>query len=315
MNCEFVTEITPAQQRQLGIVEERVRRVLRSLHATNPNDPVWKVVGREWNGRVLLGSRLHEAEYDRTKGCLRVGMDDRGSEDHVPKLTARCLLALIKTSTTDKRCTEDMLRALEHAEQMGVPISVSCEDIKANGMVASPYYRRYGCDTDGQDGRQWTFPELIGRNVDDAMQMLRRGYPDLHIEARTWDMIPVGSQHTGNPPERSVVVVYDPWTRKVVFPEPHLASIEMQTGLTQNCFMLADDQTCVGAPRRVPEAWKALIGRRVGDATNSLRFEYPHALVETQPNTAPVHPEARRRDRIRVLFDPSTARTTHIMLG
>jgi hypothetical protein len=208
-----------------------------------------------------------------------------------------------------------MLTALQHAEQMRIPIDVSCEDIKANALINSPYYERYGCHTDGQDGRQWTFPELIGREVDEAIRMLRAGYPDMHIEARSWDMVPVGPQHTGHAPERSIVLVYDPWTRKVVFPEPHLASMELQTTLTGNCFRLADDETCTGAPRRIPEAWKALIGRRLGDATNSLRWQYPHAVVETQPNTAPVPPTARRRDRIRVLFDPSTAITTHIMLG
>ncbi|MGA1495311.1 MAG: hypothetical protein ACO37D_07935 [Rhodothermales bacterium] len=244
----------------MRVVEDRVRRVIHSLHTTYPNEPLWKVVGREWNGRILLGSRLHVAEYDRHKGCLVLGLDDAGSKDKIPQCTARCLLTLTRATTSGNRCTEHMLLALQHAEQMRIPIDVSCNDIKANGLVTSPYYERYGCGADGQDGRQWTFPELIGRQLSDAAHMLKQGYPDMHIEARSWDMIPVGPQHQDHPPERSIVLTYDPQTKRVVFPEPHLASMELQTSLTGNCFRLADDQTCTGAPRRIPDTWKRVIG-------------------------------------------------------
>jgi hypothetical protein len=78
--------------------------------------------------------------------------------------------------------------------------------------------------------------------------------------------------------------------------------------------MLGDDGTCRGAPRRIPDTWRILIGKSLGDVTNSLRFEYPHAVVETTPDTAAIDP-VRRRDRIRVLFDPETGATTRLMLG
>lgn len=70
----------------------------------------------------------------------------------------------------------------------------------------------------------------------------------------------------------------------------------------------------MGAPATVPGTWKMLIGKNLMDATDSLRFNYPHAQVETVPNTYGI-PPVKRRDRIRVLFDAKTGRTTQIILG
>jgi len=196
---------------------------------------------------------------------------------------------------------------------MGLETDLSCADIRDYGLMATPYYDAKGCGSDGQDGRHWTFPELIGRDIDDAITMLRSGYPDLHIRTMTWDT--VHTQGSWSSPESTVVIVYDPWSRKVVFPEPHVQSLAPQDGLTQNCFFVSDEGICIGAPRRIPAEWTTLIGKSLGDVTNSLRWTYPHAVVETQPITAPIPRGTRRRDRIRVLFDPETGLTRRLILG
>jgi hypothetical protein len=179
-------------------------------------------------------------------------------------------------------------------------------------LINTPYYDYKKCGDTGQDGRRWTFPELIGRDVDDAVRMLRKGYPDLMIRTMAWDMIHTQGSHAY--PNNTVIIVFDADSRKVVYPEPHIQSMAPQESLTDQCFRLADNGTCLGAPRRIPQAWNTLIGKSLGDATNSLRWEYPHAVVETIPDTASLDP-IRRRDRIRVLFNPETGMTSKILLG
>lgn len=310
--CERVVDTTPQQQATVNDITSRIQRALQILRTESPHEPVWKYATREWTGRVYVGSRLHVAEYDRETGCLRIGVDRAGSNEIRDLLFTRTFLEMIKVTTGNKRCTDTMLLALETCRKHGINIDLQCDDIKDNGLINTPYYTEKGCGTDGQDGRQWTFPELIGRQVDDAVTMLRAGYPHLDIRTATWDMMHTTSSYPD--PNRAVTIVYDPWSKKVVYPEPHIGSMAAQDSLTGNCFMLAEDGTCIGAPRRVPEAWNTLIGKSLGDATNSLRWEYPHAIVETQPNTASIDP-IRRRDRIRVLFDPENGQTTNVMLG
>jgi len=311
--CERVVDITPQQRRTIAQIQDTLRRVVRGLRTTFPNEAMWSVVEREWQGHVFVGTRLHRAEYEPQTGCLRIGVDTNGSQDAIPLLFTRCLLEMIRSSTGFKKCTDHMRVALDHAKEMGVKVGLMCDDIKDYGLIQTPYYDENQCDSQGQDGRQWTFPELIGRDIDDAVAMLRAGYPHLHIRSMAWDTM--HTQGSWSSPESTVVIVYDPWSRKVVFPEPHLQSMAPQDGLTQNCFFVSDEGICIGAPRRVPDEWKALIGKSLGDATNSLRWTYPHAVVETQPINAPIDRGTRRRDRIRVLFDPQTGETRRVILG
>jgi hypothetical protein len=310
--CERVVETTPQQRATLQYIEQTITTALTILRQEYPHDPVWKYCQREWRGRVYLGSRLHVAEYQRATGCLTIGLDTNGSQDAKALLFTRCFLHMIKATTGDRRCTDTMLTALDTCRDHGIDIDLRCDDIKAMSLIHTPYYDEHGCGDTHQDGRQWTFPELIGRDIDDAIRMLRGGYPDLTIKTMAWDTMHTQGSHAN--PNQTVILVYDPWSRKVVYPEPHIQSTGPQESLTENCFMLADDGTCQGAPRRIPETWRTLIGKSLGDTTNSLRWEYPHAVVETQPETAAIDP-IRRRDRIRVLFDPATGATTRLMLG
>lgn len=313
MQCDRVVDTTPQQQQTAARITDQVRRALDLLRSTYPNEPTWRFAAREWNGRVYVGSRLHIAEYDRETGCLRIGLDTNGSQGSLPLLFTRCFLRLIKATTGQKRCTDVMLLALETCRDNGIAIDLQCDDIKEHNLTNTPFYDDLRCGTNGQDGRRWTFPELIGRNVDEAVAMLRAGYPRLTIKTMGWDTVHTSGSHAD--PNNTVIIVYDPWSRKVVYPEPHVQSMGPQESLTDHCFMLSDEGTCLGAPRRVPDAWRTnLIGASLGDATNSLRWEYPHAVVETQPDTAAIEP-VRRRDRIRVLFDPESGKTTRVMLG
>jgi hypothetical protein len=310
--CERVVDTTQQQQATLGYIEQTMSKALTVLRQQYPHDPVWKKATTEWRGRVYLGSRLHVAEYQRSTGCLTIGLDTNGSQDARALLFTRCFLRLVKETTGSTRCTESMLVALDTCRDHGIEIDLRCDDIKEMSLINTPYYDDKQCGEAHQDGRQWTFPELIGRDIDDAVNMLRAGYPDLAIKTMAWDTMHTQGSH-GNP-NQTVIIVYDPWSRKVVYPEPHIQSTGPQESLTENCFMVADDGTCRGAPRRIPETWRTLIGKSLGDATNSLRWEYPHAVVETSPDTAAIDP-VRRRDRIRVLFDPETGATTRLMLG
>lgn len=311
--CDRVTDTTPQQRRTVQTVTAQIHRALDILRREYPHEPTWRFAAREWSGRVDVGTRLHVPEYARETGCLRIGLDTNGSHDLVPLVFTRCFLALVKATTGQKRCTDTMLVALDTCRKHGIEIDLQCDDIKMYSLTDTPWYDQKGCGTNGQDGRRWTFPELIGRRVDDAVAMLRAGYPHLQIRTMSWDTIHTSGSH--GDPNNTVIIVVDPWSKKVVYPEPHVQSMGPQESLTDHCFMLSDEGTCLGAPRRVPDLWRTnLIGASLGDATNSLRWEYPHAVVETQPETAAIDP-IRRRDRIRVLFDPETGKTTRVLLG
>ena len=310
--CERVIETTPQQRATAHWIAATLTRALAIMRQQFPHEPVWKHVTREWRGHVYVGSSLHLAEYSPQTGCLRVGVDTNGSNDMRALLFTRCFLRLIKETSGYKTCTDTMLTALDTIQQHGIEIDLRCDDIKDNSLINTPYYDATRCGTDAQDHRRWTFPELIGRTIADAVSMLRRGYPELTIHAVEWGMISDSGSYAS--PNTTVIIIYDPVSQKVVYPEPHLASMPPQESLTPNCFMLSDQGSCLGAPRRVPSSWDALIGTPLDDATNTLRYEYPHAVVETQPHTAPIAP-IRRRDRIRVLFDPETGKTTRLLLG
>jgi hypothetical protein len=50
------------------------------------------------------------------------------------------------------------------------------------------------------------------------------------------------------------------------------------------------------------------------DAHDTLKWTYPHALIEAVPTTYRP-PRTHRRDRIRVVFDPTTALVREIVIG
>jgi len=204
--------------------------------------------------------------------------------------------------------------ALTYAENaLGFTVDLSCDDYREYGLIRKEWYTTARCDST-QDNRRGTFEELMGRDVDDAVQMVRAAYPDLHIVTREWDLIGESASYDLHAEKETIVIHIDPRSNKVVLPEPQLASLQTMQGVQGNCFLLPDEGRCKGAPRVADGSWDPLIGELVTDAVDSIRFNYPHAVVETSPNTWGI-PPVKRRDRIRVLFDPKTARVTHITVG
>lgn len=315
MQCEYVHEVTQSQEETLRIVTEHVKKTFESLRDTNPYEKTWKVVLEQWNGKILLGTRLHVPMYKRETGCITIGLGSNGSMDLIPRLVGRCILRITKETVGNSNCSQMARVAIDKAIDLGIDIDLSCDDIKEYSMVDTPWYSKKRCDTDAYDKRRWTFEELIGRDVDDAVEMLRNGYPDLHIVLRKWDMLHQTGTYDVHPEKETVVISYDMKSNKVVLPEPRITSMQNMDGIEGHCFGKPDDdQRCIGAPMRTASSWDGLIGKLLADVTDTLRFHYPHAVVETTPNTYAI-PPTRRRDRIRVLFDVSSGRVTHIMLG
>jgi len=232
----------------------------------------------------------------------------------MPRLTARLLMKVVRETLGNAGCLHELRTTLDRAHQLEIPVELSCDDIRENGLHDSTWADDRTCSGSAESGRRMTFPEVLGRTVDEAISMLRRGYPTHHIVARRWDMMSTEPIPDSYRPNETIILHYDPVSRKIVLPEPRLGSMAVMHGIDQHCFMLPEEGRCIGAPARRPESWDRLIGGLLIDANDTLRFHYPHAVVETVPKTARLDP-THRRDRIRVLFDPETALVTEIILG
>ena len=317
MECERNTRVTPVQQQTLDGLERHLKRLVEHLRSSDPYEPTWALLEQQWRGRVFLGNMVNVPSYAKETGCMSIGLDSNGSKDVLPRLLGRCIMVLVKETIQVSACAQQMRKALEAAEGMGLKVDLSCDDIKEYGLVQTKWYNEKRCGTDAQDGRRWTFEELLGRDVDDAVDMFRRAYPDMHIVTRPWDMLHQAGTYDLHPEKETVVISYDAKSNKVVLPEPQISSMQPMDGVKGHCFMLPEEKgmRCLGAPRLAHPEWQTkLVGKNLMDATDSLRFNYPHALVETVPNTWGI-PPVKRRDRIRVLFDPKTGKTTNIILG
>ena len=312
--CDHVTDSTPQQRKTLATLETRVSYVFQTLRREHPYEKVWQHILKNWNGRVHLGSYTHVPEYSNETGCLVIGLDTNGSPDLIPRLTARLLMKIVRETLGNVGCMEELRQTLDRAHRLEIPVELSCDDIRENGLHDSTWADDRKCSGLSESGRRMTFPEILGRSVADAMTMLRRGYPNHHIVARRWDMMATEPIPDNYRPNETIILHYDPVSQKVVLPEPRIGSMAVMYGTQQHCFMLPEEGTCIGPPSRRPKTWDRLIGGLLIDANDTLRFQYPHAVIETIPKTARLDP-THRRDRIRVLFDPETALVTEILLG
>jgi hypothetical protein len=315
MQCEQRTRATPPQRETLQTLENQLQTLIRYLRKIEPFEPAWALIAQQWRGRVFLGNRLNVPSYSKESGCMTIGLDSNGSRDIFPRLLGRCILTMVKESIQSSACAQQMRRAIEVAEtDLAMKVDLSCDDVKEFGLVQTKWYKAKQCDSKTYDKRRWTFEELLGHDVDEAVNMFREVYPDLHIVLRSWDTLHEAGTFDLHPEKETVVISYDLKTNKVVLPEPRITTMQNMDGVEGHCFMLPEEGRCMGAPGTMPDEWQILIGKNLMDATDSLRFNYPHALVETVPNTYGLSP-IKRRDRIRVLFDPKTAKTTQIILG
>lgn len=309
-------ENTYASKRQLESLESiktRLVRVLETMRATQPDEIVWFRILKTWDGRVRLGSILLTPTYTPETGRLTIGLDSDGSRTHIDRAVIRSINDLVVKTSTKPNCTPLVRQAVAAAEGLGIRVDLTCDDFREFGLIASTYYTAAGCAAT-HDRRRPSFEELLGRDVDDASEMIKNVYPDMHIALRKWDLIGAGSSYDLHPEKETLVIYYDDVSKKVVLPEPRLASVQTMNGVDDHCFMMPDEGRCLGAPRVVQKDWDALIGGLVSDVADSLQYEYPHAVVEVSPVTYKI-PPTRRMDRIRVLFDPETARVVAITVG
>jgi hypothetical protein len=307
------TEVTPQQRASLGVVETKLHTLLLAMRTAQPDELVWFRILKTWDGQLRLGSRLLTPSYTPETGRLTLGLDADGSPTRLDRGVLRCLNELVVKTAARPNCTPLVRQAVEAAEEMGIRVDLTCDDFREYGLLASSYYTAAGC-TLTHDRRRPSFEELLGRNVDEAAEMVKTTYPDMHIALRKWDLIGAASSYDLHAEKETLIIYYDDVSKKVVLPEPRLASVQAPNGVDDHCFMMPDEGRCLGAPRVVQKDWDALIGGLVSDVADSLRFEYPHAVVEVSPVTYKI-PPTRRMDRIRVSFDPSTARVVAITVG
>lgn len=253
---------------------------------------------RWWNGRVLVGSGDYTATFHVDSGCLLIGIPaDGGRLDH---LNTRLLLAISRGATNGKSCTNLHDVVLHEASKLGISYSLTCSDVLE---YALPY--QAPCH---QDRMAW--PDVVGYPLDDVVRAFQRA--GRRVDVAPWDSM------YGKPAEPNVVrIIYDSQSGLVVSPAPHLGSLPLPTNDDQ-CFLKADDGAmCIGPPQSgangVPVQWSDFVGRFFTEVVDALRMTYPHATVEAWPSTAAI-PRDHRPDRIRVRFNPDSARVDSVPL-
>ncbi len=308
------TDQTAAQRHSLSVIQARVHTVVQAMRGTQPDELVWFRILKTWDGIVRLGSRHLVPAYRPETGRLTIGLDAHGSPTKLNRAVLRILNELVSKTASKPNCTPLVRQVVERAETLGVRVDLTCDDFREFGLLASSYYTAAGCGGTSSDRRRATFEELLGRHIDEATDMIKAAYPDIHIALRKWDLIAGASTYDLHAEKETIIIYYDDVTKKVVLPEPRLASVQTMGGAQDHCFLLPEEGQCLGAPRIVQDDWDSLIGDLVTNVNDTLRYRYPHAVVETSPVGFKI-PPIRRMDRIRVSFDPKTARVVAITVG
>lgn len=308
--CEGVPRGTEHQAKELARLERLLRTVAAHMIATFPNEPAWKMMDKNWNGRVLLGPVPYVASFDIHSGCLVVGVHPHTSDPAV--LNAKALLALSTGISLGKTCSDLHSRLLsEVTSTMKLPISLDCRDAKTKGLNTVNACPKctwkegapFSCHV-----KRFVWPEYLGMYVNDVAEKLSKD-TGFRVEMSPWD-----SLHHKPATEDVVRVTFDARTGIVVVPPPHLGSLNIPE-TDYNCFIKPDKESsvpCIGAPMPPsPDVWKRYIGFYVTDVVDALRVRYPHATIEYLPDTAGVSGDLRP-DRIRVRFDTSTGKVVSI---
>jgi hypothetical protein len=302
--CDYVVDITKEQKERLSELEKTARMVVEHMVSRFPHSVEWRMLKKWWNGRILAGSDDNIATFNTDSGCLVIGIPKDGGKFEV--LNASLLLALSKGASSGKACTHLHDSILKEASlRLGIRFELSCAAILEYGMIDT-WGKNVPCHRS-----RISWPELIDLPVDQVVHAFTAsGYK---VETATWDTM------YGKPPEGGIIrIIYDARSLRVVSPAPHVGTLPPPEQDDQ-CFLKADKDssiTCIGAPLSYPpKEWGKYVGMFFTDVVDSLRFTYPHATIESLPSTAGVSRDARR-DRIRVRFDPITARVVSIpMIG
>lgn len=296
--CEHVTDITKKQQDVVDTLERMSHRVLDHLRKKYPYSVEWKMLSKWWNGKVLVGADESVATFDANSGCLLLGIPRDGGR--IELLRATLLLALSRGATNGKMCSMHLHDTiLKEASLLGIHFELPCSDIIEYGLLET-WGKKVPCHD-----YKLTWPEFIGLPLDTVVDAFRKS--GRKIEMFTWD-----SMH-GKPASPNIIrVIYDAKTRLVVSPAPHVGSAPLPT-TDDECFIKPDEGiACIGAPVSYPpKEWDRYIGKLFTEVVDALRMQYPHATIEALPTAAGVSRDMRR-DRIRVRFDPDTARVLSI---
>ena len=298
--CGHVTELTPQQRQAASELQSTGIRLLRHLRTTYPHDIEWKMLERWWNKKVLVGTDENQALFNADTGCLLIGIPKDGGKPEI--LSTKLLLALSKGASSGKVCSSLHDTILHQASKRGIKFELSCSDIREYGLTSSIWAQNTTCHT-----KRLSWPEYIGIPVKEVKAAFERsGY---RTDISTWDSM------YGKPAVPDIVrIIYDPSTNLVVSPAPHLSNIPIPR-IDDECFMKPDDASaikCIGAPIWYPPAeWNQFVGKFFTEVVDTLRMQYPHATIEAIPSTAGVSHDLRQ-DRIRVRFDPDTARVASI---
>jgi hypothetical protein len=305
MECERVRDVTPHQQSELDRLQLVGDATAKHLRATFPHEIAWRTLEKAWNRQVFLGTHPNRATFDVRTGCVTIGIPHDAARTDRPLLNARFLLALSKGAAGGKACTDVHAAIVSAATSMGVAVALGCGDCAEHGMCDAAKCPkcewRGGAPRECQARSSW--PELVGMP---ARRVATLFPADKRVELVTWDML----HHKPAAPD-VVRVTYDARTGLVVDPAPHVGLVNVPD-FEGSCFIKADEGLrCIGAPLSAPPEWRRLVGASLPDAIDSLRVRYVHATIEAVPSTASVASDLRP-DRIRVWFDPSTAKVDRV---
>jgi len=304
---------SPAQDRALETITVYVSTVLTELRRDQPDVVTWLRIQKRWDGTIRLGHQHLVPEYDASTGTASIGLDSNGSVDRLDRATLRIMNELIVNTATRPNCSTLTRDAIHAAKRVGLVADLTCVDIENFGLVGDDLFDRMGCDDENHDRRP-EFEELLGRDADDAVAMIRAVFPGVHVVVRNWDLINGQSTYDDFADDETMVITIDPVTNKVVAPTPRFASTPIQYGAEDSCFMKPDDGRCIGVPRIAPGTWSTMLGKPLPDVVATMKWEYPHALIVPTPISYRI-PRTRRPDRIRVIFDPATSFVVRILIG
>ncbi len=298
--CDHVVDVTVHQQERAIELGLTARTVLQHMRTTFPHDVEWSMFQKWWNGKVLVGAQKNIATFVPETGCLLIGIPKDGGR--IEQLNTRLLLAMSTGSSNGRPCTRLHDSILKEAStNLGIRFELSCADIFEYGLNDT-WGKGVACHRS-----RLSWPEVIGLPVQQVVEAFKKaGHP---VDVATWDTM------YGKPPSPGVIrIIYDARTSRVVSPAPHIGSLSVPEKDDQ-CFLKADKESsvsCIGAPLKYPPAeWGKFVGKFFTEVVDSLRVQYPHATIEALPSTTAISTD-RRRDRIRVRFDPITARVTSI---
>ena len=242
---------SPAQDRALETITVYVSTVLTELRRDQPDVVTWLRIQKRWDGTIRLGHQHLVPEYDASTGTASIGLDSNGSVDRLDRATLRIMNELIVNTATRPNCSTLTRDAIHAAKRVGLVADLTCVDIENFGLVGDDLFDRMGCDDENHDRRP-EFEELLGRDADDAVAMVRAVFPGVHVVVRNWDLINGQSTYDDFADDETMVITIDPVTNKVVAPTPRFASTPIQYGAEDSCFMKPDDGRCIGVPRIAP---------------------------------------------------------------